>query len=283
MQQGIWAGIVLVVISATPIVAQEGAQPRIPAGDCFLSMRGGAGAFHACLSPTGNLTRWTTAGVEHLDVGWAIEGWRICRLIPALDPEDTFQSWDTITDVDAGREGTGPADDGGDRGATWYTQPNGPGTWPFTVTHQFGEPGEHAALRLTQFFSRNTSTRTVTIKMRVTNLSPRVSGIGWIQRLMDVDADGTPDDDVALTGRDFAMVTSSAGGGRGVILTADNTALGHDAMTGAWSFPFAQGSDFQCGGDAEAAAGDSTIAVTYGTPKLKPGSSYTVSFTYRAF
>jgi hypothetical protein len=270
----------VILLMTSPAYAQDPPIPQDavsnPAGPCFLSMRGGSGAnaFQSCLSPTGNLTRWNVGGIEHLDIFDAIEGWRVCQAYGPIDPITGIEThWEFAQDLDAGREDHQP-------GPSTYAQPNGPGTWPFTVTTDLNPPDR--LLRLTQYFSRNTAHKTVTIKMRVHNLTTATTGRVWLQRWIDVDAEGTPSNDVATSGANYAMMTGSPGLGTGVMLTADTAGILHEGGQAPWvaapEYP-----QHACVGDPHAAEGDSMMAVTYYLGKIKAGSSKTVSFTYRAF
>jgi hypothetical protein len=261
---------------------QDEPESRIPAGPCFLTMTGGSGvtAFKACLSPTGNLTRFASGGVEHLDVQHAIEGWALCRY---FDNGDGSGSWRNGVDIDAGRE------DAEDVFATTYTQPNGPNTFPFTIYTDLLSEND---LRLTQMFSRNTSTGTVSIKMNVKNIGTTTTSDIGLQRMMDVDADGTWAEDVAVKGRDFVIVTSKSGTGRGVMLTADTKSTPHRAAIGYIEGAQLSHNDDACNVGRDLSVGqnpdgrtpgDYVAAVIYELGRIRPGYSKTVVFTYRAF
>lgn len=263
--------LVLLIGCSMSAAAQDEQPPRLAAGECFLSMKGGSGvtAFKACLSRSGNLTRFATGGVEHLDVGDVAEGWRVCQWTRGDENGNPgFQQ--VAQDLDAGRD---------DDCCTDVLQPNGPNTFPFTTLGQIGD-----TLRLTQFFSRNTAAGTVTIKMRLTNLTGRTSPEITIQRWVDIDADGTPDDDLLVTGHNFALFTSSVGTGRGVMLTGDTASYPRGAAVARWN-DTENFDEFNCGPDESAGAqpADQVGLVSYSLGKIKAGSSKTVSFTYRAF
>jgi hypothetical protein len=227
------------------------------------------------VSPSGNLTRFSTSNpslndVEHLDVGDAIEGWRLCRFVTDVTGE-FFQ------DLDAGREDEGP-------GVTTYVQPNGPHTFPFTVHTEF------SGLRVTQFFSRNTSAKTVTVKMRVLNLAGVATKPILLERVMDVDEGGAPTDDVAVAGKHFAFV-SGGDATRGIMLTADTMSIRHAGTQQASGAERFGGEEFWPCQNGNIGLGtwpagplwDWSIAMTYYLGSIKAGSSKTVSFTYRAF
>jgi hypothetical protein len=266
-----------------PPLPEDDAQHPNPAGPCFLTMTGGSGvsAFKAHLSPTGNVTRFASGGVEHLDVQHAIEGWALCRFFDIPD-DPASGGWRNGVDIDAGRENAE------DVFATTYTQPNGPNTFPFTVYTYLLTEGD---LRLTQMFSRNTRTGTVSIKMNVKNIGTTTTPHIGLQRMMDVDADGTWWEDVAVKGRDFVIVSSQGGTGRGVMLTADTKSTPHRTAIAVVEGAQNSEDDGACdvgrgekGWDRDGRApGDYAAAVVYELGRIRPGYSKTVVFTYRAF
>jgi hypothetical protein len=71
------------------------------------------------------------------------------------------------------------------------TQPNGPNTFPLTITRTTSD----GIWRLTQAFARNTTDRYVKVTMTFKNLSG-VGRFAWFDRYFDVDADNSASGDI---------------------------------------------------------------------------------------
>jgi hypothetical protein len=104
--------------------------------DCYTSISVGAGVANTrvCISSTGNLTKFTMGGVEHLAISDVIEGYQLC--------------WDNAYG--------GPFDKGvntnGFASTTTIYQPNGRNTMPLRITRK-GVSGTPYPFRFEQEFS----------------------------------------------------------------------------------------------------------------------------------
>jgi hypothetical protein len=293
--------VAVVTFSVTSVVTgQSLLQAPNPAGPCYMNIQSGSGNdfWRVCLSRTGNLTRWENPqGVEHLNVGTAIEGWSVCRN-PFEPPEGGFPVNQNAWDYDAGRE------NGLDAffASSGLAQPNGQNTFPFTVITNLGN-----GLRLTQTFVADKGRRALRIDMRVTNISPRFISFIAVQRMIDVDMNGSPDDDVAIWTRNSVAVTTNTASpllerayGHGLMLTAEpptNTHIGSRAWVDTYpagqpvdqqhaclGYPYEyqwypKGWDTATIGEQDVMAG----ALFNLGDSLRPTGSETFSFTYRAF
>lgn len=254
----------LVLLSGASLPAQSEGE----AGPCFLTT--GTSAFGACFSPTGNLTRFTVRGVDFLNVGYAREGWGLCT-----DHEAVSNAYD----YDAGGYDDQPI---GPVTSTWFVQPT-PGKFPLTVYTQLSD------LKLTQYLSVDTAKRTVTIKHTVKNTGRRTLPRVGLSRVMDIDANGTPDDDVVVRSADAVTIITDRGAGSGVTLAIDNRGVPHS--TG-FATPGTLDPSLEavCSSARDGDAGllgtvpsDYIAAVVYELGTLRPGAYKTVSVTYRAF
>jgi hypothetical protein len=211
-----------------------------------------------------------------LNIGQAVEGWGLCR-------ED---GWSNASDFDAGREGEGNF--GGGINATWYKQPNGLNTLPFTVYHDVF-PG----LRVEHHFTRNTTEREITIKMVVKNIGTATVPFITLHRMLDVDAGGTWGDDLWVKTADSVAVVDSGSPGRGVMLEAGTRNVPHLTDAGGYGgfHDISKGGEYACdmftgnpaGGAVSSRASDYVALATYSIGTLRPGYSKTVTFIYRAF
>jgi len=164
-------------------------------------------------------------------------------------------------------------DSGNWQGAT-ITQPNGPNTFPLTVTRTTADGN----WTLKQVFSRNTATPAVKIAMTLTNKSAATRQVN-LSRFADVDADGQS--------VNWFDTTGTSAFGRNVFglmmrnLTIDGMILGGylvpSGTTNPCNLTLINGLPYR--GDAATLLG----WTFYGGNSIAPGKSKTVVLEYRAF
>lgn len=265
------------LIPAAALLATGGlvhAQQSIPqensfspqAEPCFTTLTSGNGDHYmrVCVSATGNVVRFRTGAFEHLRVGVPMEGYVLCLPDTSYAP-----AWDVGIDEDL----MGPAS---------ILQPNGPNTFPLTIT-RIARPGGQS-FRVSQTFERNIYEHELKITMRVTNLSGAdVPGLR-LERFFDADIAGDWDDDVFVAARD--TVVSLEPGGKGVSLTATTFDRSHD--TGIRSFFVWDSGNWrvdcrQHDVVGPTAPGDYVGSAGYDLGSINAGASRTVRFVYRGF
>jgi hypothetical protein len=216
-----------------------------------------------CLSDRGNLVQFESpAGFEHLRVSAVGEGYAVC-------------SGAGTHGFDAGfaEQGFGPST---------IIQPNGPNTFPLTITRDT----TNGVFRLKQQFTRDTTEKDVTVTMTLTNRSASpVSGVN-LTRYFDGDIDNS------FSGNRYAHTADSVwgwsdGSGQGLMLTALTFNISHSAGVEAfpnWD-PFSGGGAQLChsGGATPSSPGNFVGRVNYSLGTIAAGGSKTVKVLYRRF
>jgi len=186
------------------------------ATDCFATFTSGSGAtaFNFCVTQNGNiLSLESPAGAEHIRVGVFMEGYTIC------DHTLGLRYWDL-----------GAFSPNGDFQAPIIVQPNGPNTFPLTITRTTWD----FIYTLKQTFSRNVQDRSVLVTMALTNNDITFTGNRSVSfwRAADFDMDGNIFNWGAAT-KDSAFawnnVAALSPGGHGGALTSLSLAVPHSA------------------------------------------------------
>jgi hypothetical protein len=156
--KGLWFRFMLTLLMTTAAfgqlqqrMAQTAAATPAASADCFATFPSGAGptAFNFCITQNGNtLSLESPAGAEHIRVGVFMEGYTICDHTLGLHYSDLG---------DYSRNGT--------FSAPTITQPNGPNTFPLTITRNTWD----SIYTLKQTFSRNVQDRSVRVTMSLIN------------------------------------------------------------------------------------------------------------------
>lgn len=156
------------------------------------------------------------------------------------------------------------------------SQPNGPNTFPLTITRLTSD----GIWQLKQTFSQNTSDRYVKVVMALTNKSA-VSRNANLIRYMDVDADGSSSGDIFVAGVFSTMGLTSAQNtiNHGVVLAAvpsSFTSVGFIVNAGGFD---------ACGSGVNPSpfTGDGALLYQWLLGSVGPGGTKTVTFEYRAF
>lgn len=149
-------------------------ETAVASTSCFSPPAAPGGTTRLCISDDGVITSLQgPAGVEHL----VSEGYALCSASGA-----------TVHGYDAGDTEAG-------LGAPAIEQPNGPGTFPITITRDTTD----GVFRLTMVFTRRTLRQDNEIHMRVTNLSGAPVEAVWVSRFADVNASGAASNRFART------------------------------------------------------------------------------------
>ena len=217
--------------------------------DCFKTFASGTGGsyFAWCYSTYGNIVRFESpAGVEHIRVGTFMEGYAVCA-------NGGTDGWDN------GNSGGG------------FNAP----TYPAANTVQLTTTNGHFRLNMT--FSQSTKDKSVTVAMRLTNLtSSTLSGVR-LSRFADLDINGTPASDrwdvsrasvVALETNGMALSGTSPSATKTVTVESFGDLLNDTdcSATTPLATPF---------------AGDGAARVTYEMGALVAGQSKTQTFRYQ--
>lgn len=197
--------------SGPPATSDEGrgAGPPTPSiddsGACQSTYSFGSGltAFTTCITADGNVAQFLVGGeggpYEHIRVGDVTEGYTLCNA-------GATARYDAAGGTEGGF------------GAPTINQPGGPGTFPLTITRSTAD----GQLALQQRFTAS-ATRTVTIKMAVTNTSA-VSRTGVrVARFVDADIDNDGVHSTFIRTRRATTAFKDPGGGN-LTLTATTRA-----------------------------------------------------------
>ena len=221
--RGTYFGFVLGMLLTSAALGQQlqqrmAQQPPAPAAatDCFATFTSGAGAtaFNFCVTQNGNVLRLESpAGAEHIRVGVFMEGYTIC------DHTLGLRYWDLGAFVP-----------NGDFQTPIIVQPNGPNTFPLSITRITWD----SFYTLKQTFSRNVQDRAVIVTMALSNNDITLTGPRSVSfwRAADFDVDGDMSNWGGAT-KDSAFawnnVAGLSPGGRGAALSTQSLALAHTA------------------------------------------------------
>jgi hypothetical protein len=246
---------------------------------CFSTHTNGTGPnlLKFCISNHGNVVQFESpAGAEHINVAPVGEGYIACSKAP------------TTGDIVAVGFDAGFAEE--NWGAPTITQPNGPNTFPLTITRETTnpQPSVFGQFRLKQVFSRDTNEKDLTITATLTNLLSVAREEVFLSRYYDADVNGT--------------IADSSGQSADSVWAHDSAALSLTALTFAvphgvsrekyanWD-PNGPGVSSKHGrfacrtftSDPPLAGADYVGWVTYSLGTLKANGSKTVKFVYRRF
>jgi hypothetical protein len=262
------SALVLVSVIHRPAWTQQEETFEPFSTSCFSTHTSGSGTsrMSICISNHGNLVRFQSPGtINHMGTDSVGDGYSLCRENGAF-----------VLGYDAGfsEDGFGPPT---------ISQPNGPNTFPLTITRNdiFGGAG----LRLTQTFSRDTTEKDVTITMTLTNLSAASMPDIVLVRYFDGDIGGTAGGDRWARSADSVWGWED-GSGHGLMLTALSPGVAH--LTAVQTFAVWQSEAHQdCSGFGNSvtptAPGNFVGRLTYLMGSFNPGQSKTVSVLYRRF
>lgn len=246
-------------------IAQQPAEPQVEPSTALFSLHNSP-KMPVAFSDHGNVVKLEAPlGQEHLRVGAIREGYIVCSA-PAAGgaPVSAFDVGDSELNF----------------GAASISQPNGPNSFPLTITRT----ATNQNLRLTQEFSRDTNRRDVTVTMTLTNLNAGAGGTRFnvrLDRIFDGDINNDPGDDL------YTKTTDSILGyevtGEGVMLT-DVTfpAVAHSTAV----HTFVGLTTNVCGQASAAvptAAGDFAGRLSYAFGNIPSASSRQVTVMYRVF
>ncbi len=235
--------------------------------ECFSTHTSGAGEtyFAFCISEHGNVVQLESPeGFEHLAVGVIGEGYVLC-------------SFEAFHGYDAGFAELGLL-------APTISQPNGPNTFPLTITRDTSD----GKLRLRQTFSRDNSEKDLRVTMTVTNRTAlRIRAVN-LHRYFDGDIDGGGTNNRYATTPDSVWGWKDGADHHGLMLTALTFSTYHFAVMERYANwdPTAGGSASSC---APNTIGDFTVPgnfvgrVGYVLGDLAAGQSKTVSVLYSRF
>jgi hypothetical protein len=160
---------------------------------CQSTFTSGSGTTYMqfCTSANGNISKiQTPSGWDQLYFGG--EGYGICDVPMA----QAYYDW-------------GSYGDSGNWGPATITQPNGPNTFPLTITRTSSD----GVFTLKQAFSRNTTTPAVKVTMTLKNNSGLKRRV-YLARFADIDADGNTSN---LSGRTEFSAWGTRDNGHGLI------------------------------------------------------------------
>jgi hypothetical protein len=262
------------------LVATSGYAQNFPdefsSDDCYTSISVGAGVANTrvCISSTGNLTKFTTGGVEHLAVGDVIEGYQLC--------------WDNgyggAFDKGVNTIGFAPT-------ATIY-QPNGRNTMPLRITRK-GQSGNPYPFRFEQEFSLNSrpyGPTEVIITAKFYNTGTETLPNLKIWRFFDADVNGDYGDDRAIRTAHSVTIMDANGTPASMTLAAgildkphrtgitDNISIDNEVGETGFSRCRSVGDGQPAMADQD---GDYAGELTYEVGDILPGRVKTVEFIYR--
>src|SRR5688572_23954703 len=225
--------------------------PQSSACDPTLNFVSGAGPtrFEICLSSEGNVVSQVgPAGFNHQFL--AGEGYRVCT--PSGDYYDNGG--------------------GGQSGflAASVSQPNGPGTFPVTITRDTTD----AQWNLVQQFSRNTTERALTITMKLKKTNGAIGPTVYLQRWSHLNVDGTVTNDLG----DRSADSISARQTRAISLTALSYGVTHTTGVGEW--PYGRNDCTAASAATPIAAKDLAGRVTYNLGSFTDNQTKQVRFRW---
>jgi hypothetical protein len=155
------------------------------------------------------------------------------------------------------------------------SQPNGPNTFPLTITRMTAD----GIWKLKQSFSQSPVDRSVKVVMSFTNLTV-VARSAFVLRYMDVDADGGSGGDIFVQGTLFSLGTTVFNpNNHGVVLAALPGPLNFTGFNGN------AGGEDACAVSAPPAnpfTGDGALMYEWKLSGVAPGATQSVTFEYRA-
>jgi hypothetical protein len=214
--------LVLTLLLTSAALSQQqqakAAQAAVPAAatDCFATFTSGAGAtaFNFCITANGNvLSLQSPAGVDHIRGVNLMEGYTIC------DHTLGGRYWDL-----------GAYSPNGDFLTPAIVEPNGPNTFPLTITRTTWD----GLYTLKQTYSRSVADKSVLVTMALTNNDITFTGSRSVSvwRGADFDVDGSISNWGGVT-KDSAMawnnVAGLSPGGHGAAVTSQSLAVPHTA------------------------------------------------------
>lgn len=278
----LWSSIILLMLASFGIVPTQqglalGMEVVGQSTSCFSTYTSGIGAtlMKICISDHGNLVQFESPqSFEHIQINSSGEGYVVCSSLPGSISQ--VHGWDAGF-AEAGFE------------APAIAQPNGPNTFPLTITRTTAD----GIFRLAQDFARDTTKKDVTITMTLTNLSASSRTGVRLARYFDGNIDNDRADDRYARNRYSVGGWENSSEGHGLRLTALTTdqAIAQSIFIDVETFttwnPLGTGLK-TAQGCAVAGAGtdnprDFIGRLTYNLGTLNVGQSKTVQVLYQRF